>query len=256
MLMLDLWLQAETPGVTHFGAYHRPPDGHFIRFQGLYLLAPYKRIMYILGPEIQQGLDKIGSLQQIFGASLHISSTRFHHHFLKSHFRYLQQIFGLPMTVSRYVIINNDLQNQLPHLLFDLHHNFLHKYLLTASLSITFLSLLLETISSWAWFHFHHNFLNKYLLCKKSVFTSPLLEAFCLVKKSKKGSFWDFSKKKSTQGETTSTTASPLPPVLLHKEEEYEYYKVIKSAFKLEHFKKGKLQWKKTKFKIHGNPFE
>jgi len=29
MLMLDLWPQAETPGVTHFGAYHRPPDGHF-----------------------------------------------------------------------------------------------------------------------------------------------------------------------------------------------------------------------------------
>ena len=28
-------------------------------------------------------------------------------------------------------------------------------------------------------------------------------------------------------GETTSTTASPLPPVLLHKEEEYEYYKVV-----------------------------
>ena len=27
-------------------------------------------------------------------------------------------------------------------------------------------------------------------------------------------------------GETTSTTASPLPPILLHKEEEYEYYKV------------------------------
>ena len=30
MLMLDLWLQAETPGVTHFGAYIRPPDGHFL----------------------------------------------------------------------------------------------------------------------------------------------------------------------------------------------------------------------------------
>ena len=30
MLMLDLWPQAETPGVTHFGAYHRPPDGHFL----------------------------------------------------------------------------------------------------------------------------------------------------------------------------------------------------------------------------------
>ena len=27
-------------------------------------------------------------------------------------------------------------------------------------------------------------------------------------------------------GETTSTTAPPMPPVLLHKEEEYEYYKV------------------------------
>ena len=28
MLMLDLWLQAETPGVSHFGAYHRPSDGY------------------------------------------------------------------------------------------------------------------------------------------------------------------------------------------------------------------------------------
>ena len=119
----------------------------YIRFQGLYLLAPYKRIMYILGPEIQQGLDKIGSLQQIFGASLHISSTRFHHHFLQYHFRYLQQIFGLPMlTVSRYVIINNDLQNQLPHLLFDLHHNFLHRYLLTASLPSHFYHLCLKRL--------------------------------------------------------------------------------------------------------------
>ena len=31
MLMLDLWLQAETTGVAHFGAYNRPPDGHFFR---------------------------------------------------------------------------------------------------------------------------------------------------------------------------------------------------------------------------------
>ena len=29
ILMLNLWPQAETPGVTHFGAYNRPPDGHF-----------------------------------------------------------------------------------------------------------------------------------------------------------------------------------------------------------------------------------
>ena len=29
MLMLDLSPQAEKAGVTHFGAYHRPPDGHF-----------------------------------------------------------------------------------------------------------------------------------------------------------------------------------------------------------------------------------
>ena len=27
--ILVLGPQAETPGVTHFGAYHRPPDGHF-----------------------------------------------------------------------------------------------------------------------------------------------------------------------------------------------------------------------------------
>ena len=28
MLMLDLWLQAQTPGVTHFRAYHRPLEGN------------------------------------------------------------------------------------------------------------------------------------------------------------------------------------------------------------------------------------
>ena len=28
-MMMDLWLQAETTGVTHFGAYNRPQDGHF-----------------------------------------------------------------------------------------------------------------------------------------------------------------------------------------------------------------------------------
>ena len=31
MLMLDIWLQAETPGVTHFGAYNCSPDGHFLK---------------------------------------------------------------------------------------------------------------------------------------------------------------------------------------------------------------------------------
>ena len=34
MLMLDLWPPAETPGVTHFGAYHRPPDGNFYNIVG------------------------------------------------------------------------------------------------------------------------------------------------------------------------------------------------------------------------------
>ena len=32
LMMLDLWPQAETQGVTHFGAYHRPPDGQFSMF--------------------------------------------------------------------------------------------------------------------------------------------------------------------------------------------------------------------------------
>ena len=26
---VNLWFQAETGGVTHFGAYNRPLDGHF-----------------------------------------------------------------------------------------------------------------------------------------------------------------------------------------------------------------------------------
>ena len=29
--MLILWPQAVTPGLTHFGAHHRPPDSHFCR---------------------------------------------------------------------------------------------------------------------------------------------------------------------------------------------------------------------------------
>ena len=32
----DQWLQTETPGVTHFGAYNRPPDGHFFFFKGVW----------------------------------------------------------------------------------------------------------------------------------------------------------------------------------------------------------------------------
>ena len=31
---VDLWLQAETTGVTHFGAYNRPPDDHFFQTWG------------------------------------------------------------------------------------------------------------------------------------------------------------------------------------------------------------------------------
>ena len=34
-MMMDLWLQAETTGVTHFGAYNRPPDGHFFTWISL-----------------------------------------------------------------------------------------------------------------------------------------------------------------------------------------------------------------------------
>ena len=44
MLMLDLGLQAETPGVTHFGAYHRPPDGHFWLFQAIKCLKSQKSL--------------------------------------------------------------------------------------------------------------------------------------------------------------------------------------------------------------------
>ena len=47
MLMLYLWLQAETQGVTHFGAYHRPPDGHFFIF--VFLCWSYS---WRLGPHI------------------------------------------------------------------------------------------------------------------------------------------------------------------------------------------------------------
>ena len=32
----DQWLQTETPGVTHFGAYNRPPDGHFFSCGGYF----------------------------------------------------------------------------------------------------------------------------------------------------------------------------------------------------------------------------
>ena len=31
-------LQAETPGGTHFGTYHRPPDGHFFLWLKCHIL--------------------------------------------------------------------------------------------------------------------------------------------------------------------------------------------------------------------------
>ena len=48
MLMLDLWAQAETPGVTHFGAYHRPPDGHFLTFPPRWTLTPKNMLPFHL----------------------------------------------------------------------------------------------------------------------------------------------------------------------------------------------------------------
>ena len=48
MLMLDLWPQADTPGVTHFGAYHRPPDCHFYFFFPFIFFAPSLMSILIL----------------------------------------------------------------------------------------------------------------------------------------------------------------------------------------------------------------
>ena len=159
----------------------------YIRFQGLYLLAPYKRIMYILGPEIQQGLDKIGSLQQIFGASLHISSTRFHHHFLQYHFRYLQQIFGLNADSLKICYHQKSFAKPIASPPIWFASQFPAQIFADSLNTITFLSLLLETISSWAWFHFHHNFLNKYLLCKKDYLHHHHFLKPSVLWKSKKG---------------------------------------------------------------------
>ena len=36
----DQWLRTETPGVTHFGAYIRPPDVHFFQFDQSVNLIP------------------------------------------------------------------------------------------------------------------------------------------------------------------------------------------------------------------------
>ena len=43
--------QAETPGVTHFGAYHRPPDGHFCQKSQYRYLSPipvYRRGLLLM----------------------------------------------------------------------------------------------------------------------------------------------------------------------------------------------------------------
>ena len=49
MLMLMLWPLAVTPGVTHFGAYHRPPDGHFYQLVEIkyYLISLFQKIGYL-----------------------------------------------------------------------------------------------------------------------------------------------------------------------------------------------------------------
>ena len=52
MLMLDIWPQAETPGLTHFGAYHRHLDGNFSHDPSWYLL--YSILQY--SAKVQQEL--------------------------------------------------------------------------------------------------------------------------------------------------------------------------------------------------------
>ena len=49
-----LWPQSVTPGVIHFGAYHRPPDGHFFPIIGQYsvkLLAESGSLMVVGEPD-------------------------------------------------------------------------------------------------------------------------------------------------------------------------------------------------------------
>ena len=70
MLMLDLWLQAETPGVTHFGAYHRPPDGHFCQGKnwprGHFQEAILKQPISFPTIAFTQTLERIGDQPPIF----------------------------------------------------------------------------------------------------------------------------------------------------------------------------------------------
>ena len=49
MLMLVLWLQAVTPGVTHGAAYHRPSDGNFYGKRRLKFshLSPYLHVQCV-----------------------------------------------------------------------------------------------------------------------------------------------------------------------------------------------------------------
>ena len=47
--MMDLRLQAETTGVTHFGAYNCPQDGHFYAGSARGPLEKYHVWMYTIG---------------------------------------------------------------------------------------------------------------------------------------------------------------------------------------------------------------
>ena len=63
----DQWLQTETPGVTHFGAYNRPPDGHF--FKMIPYLGPGPRICGSMVAALA-GSEQVYRLQNlIFGLS-------------------------------------------------------------------------------------------------------------------------------------------------------------------------------------------
>ena len=54
----DQWLQTETPGITHFGAYIRPPDGHFLVTSALALKLAFCIAFQFLGPCSKNGLKR------------------------------------------------------------------------------------------------------------------------------------------------------------------------------------------------------
>ena len=75
MLMLYLWLQAETTGGTHFVAYNRPEDGHFLHLSDVVFWNPIQEVPLWQTPPVYSNFSSWCHLGTKAASGAHLSTS-------------------------------------------------------------------------------------------------------------------------------------------------------------------------------------